>query len=88
MEPTFKTRLEYLAWRTEWRTRYRKTSEAIRKNKLEIKEAFRSGNVSRAARLQGQTFMLKGVARSMMEQREELKAQYAAYRAAKAQEAA
>jgi hypothetical protein len=88
MEPTFKTRTEYLAWRTEWRAKYRKTSEAIRKNRLEIKEAFRSGDTHRASRLQGQTWMLSGVASRMMEQRMELKAKHAAYRAAQKAEVA
>lgn len=65
LKPNFTDRETYLAWRASWKTVYSYISHEIRRRKLEVKAAQRSGD-SKAPRMQANLILQRADAHKML----------------------
>ncbi len=84
---TFNDRASYIAYRADWKARYKALSEEIRETRAAIKQAYADNNEDRASTLQQSKAFLRTQARHMMMEIEaakiEAQRQYVAERAEK-----
>jgi DNA-binding PucR family transcriptional regulator len=85
----FWNRETYLNWRTNWRARYARASQAIRDTKKALKAAYRENDFAEASGLQRQLHYIRDAARTLMMEREAAtKFKQAQFAKAKAQQEA
>lgn len=72
-EMNFSTRETYIAWRANWRSAYSAISTEIRQTKNELANAFRMGDLSKAATLQRDLLANRALATRLLDLRKEAK---------------